>query len=139
MRTIIIAALLIVPALCLGQTVENAAVRSSAAYAELIVRKTEVQADLEAVAADYTEANPKLLDLRFELSALERSLVRILATKPSETAKLTLAIGKLLVKKAALETEQARLIRSYGPEHPEVKRAKRRVEIFENAILELTK
>lgn len=139
MRTIIIAALLIVPALCLGQTGENAAVRSSAAYAELIVRKTEVQADLEAVAADYTEANPKLLDLRFELSALERSLVRILATKPSETAKLTLAIGKLLVKKAALETEQARLIRSYGPEHPEVKRAKRRVEIFENAILELTK
>ena len=139
MRSIIIAALLIFPAFCLGQAGDNTAIRSSAAYAEVLVRKTEVQADLEAVSADYTEANPKLLDLRFELSALERSTARILATKPSEAAKLTLGVGKLFVKKASLETEQARLLRSYGLEDPEVKRAKRRVEIFENAINELIK
>ena len=114
-------------------------IRASAAYSEILLRKTELQADLEALSADYTEANPKITDLRFEISALDRSLEKIFGVKPTETGKLTLALGRLIVRKAALETELSRLMRSYNKDHPEVKRAKRRVEIFDAAIKEVLK
>lgn len=142
MRTItpiIVAVFLLMAAsVASAQTDDNAGpIKSSAAYAEVLLRKTELQADLESVLADYTEANPKMLDLRFELAALNKSLERIYAVKPSETGKLTLALGKLLVKKAALETDLNRLQRSYAKDNVEVKRAKRKVEVFETSINEV--
>jgi uncharacterized protein involved in exopolysaccharide biosynthesis len=126
--------------LCLSQqepSSETGPIRSSPAYSEILLRKTELQADLEALSADYTEANPKIVDLRFELGALDKSLEKIFGVKPTETGKLTLALGKLIVRKAALETELSRLTRNYSQDHPEVKRAKRRVEIFDAAIKEV--
>ena len=68
---------------------------------------------------------------------LEKSAARILAVKAADAGKLTLALGKLLVRQAALETDLARLSRTFGNDHTEVKRAKRRVEIFENSIKEI--
>lgn len=112
-------------------------IKSSPAYAEVLLRKTELQADLESLLADYTESNPKIVDLRFELAVINRSLDRVYAVKATETGKLTLALGKLIVKKAALETDLARLQRSYSKDHQEVKRAKRKVEIFEAAVSEV--
>lgn len=138
LRPVILVALVILPLYCFGQkAAEVGPVRSSAAYAEVLLRRTELQADLEAVMADYTEQNPRVLDLKYEISLLDKSMERLFASKPAETGKLTLALGKLLVKKASLETELSRLSRSYSKDHPDVKRAKRRVEIFENAIGEV--
>ncbi len=136
---ILLAGLFIIPAIGFGQQPSSdvGSIRSSAAYSEILLRKTEILADIEAFSADYTEANPRLLDLRFELSALDRSLEKVFGVKSAETGKLTLALGKLIVRKAALETELARLTRSYKADHPEVKRAKRRVEIFDSAIKEV--
>lgn len=140
-RLTLVAASVAFPALVSAQ---NAAVieaagpiRSSAAYAEVLLRKTDVLAELEAFSADYTEANPKIIDLRFELSALDKSLEKIFGVKPSETGKLTQALGKLIVRRSALETDLARLSRSYNKDHPEVKRARRKVEIFDAAIREV--
>ncbi len=118
---------------------EAGPIRSSPAYAEILLRKTELQADLEAFLADYTEANPKILDLRAELASLDRSLEKVFGVKPSETGKLTTALGKLILKKAVLETDLTRLMRSYNKDHPDVKRAKRKVEIFDSAIHEILK
>ena len=114
-------------------------IRSSAAYSEVLLRKTHLQADLEAFLADYTEANPKILDLRAELTAINKSIERIFTVKPSETGKLTLALGRLIVEQATLQTDLARLQRTYSNDHAEVKRAKRKVEIFEAAINEILK
>jgi len=114
-------------------------IRSSAAYSEVLLRKTQLQADLEAFLADYTEQNPKVLDIRAELVSINRSMEKIFAVKPAETGKLTVALGKLIVNQAAAETELARLQRTYNNDHPQVKRAKRRVEIFENAVNEILK
>jgi Skp family chaperone for outer membrane proteins len=114
-------------------------IKSSPAYSEVLLRKTQLQADLEAFLADYTEQNPKILDIRAELTAINKSMERIFAVKPSETGKLTLALGKLIVQQAAAETDLARLLRSYNNDHPQVKRARRRVEIFDNAIAEILK
>src|SRR5258707_15129061 len=58
-------------------------IRSSAAYSEILLRKTELKADLEALSADYTEANPKIVDLRFEIAALDRSLEKVFGVKPT--------------------------------------------------------
>lgn len=132
-----VAAIFVFPVVALCQGGDPGPIRSSAAYAEVLLRKTELVADLEAFLENYTEANPRVLDTRFELAALERSLASIFAVKPTETGKLTLALGKLIVKRAALETEANRLARSYNQDHPELKRAKRRVEIFDNAIKEI--
>ena len=118
---------------------EAGPIKSSPAFAEVLLRKTELAADLDAVSEQYTEQNPRILDLRFEIAALDRSLEKIYGVKPSETGKLTLALGRLIVKKAELETNLNRLSRSYNKDHQEVKRAKRRVEIFENSINEILK
>lgn len=116
---------------------EAGPIRSSAAYAEVILRKTELQAELEAVLPDYTDTNPKILDLRFELSALNKAIEKVYGVKPSDTGKLTLALGKLLIKRASLETDLARLLRTYTNEHNSVKRVRRQVEIYDAAIKEI--
>lgn len=140
LRILILGFLLALPTFCFSQNSATAApgpIISSAAYAEVLLRKTEVQADIESFLADYTEANPKILDLRYELGALDRSAAKILGVKAADAGKLTLALGKLLVRQAALETDLARLSRSYNKDHQEVKRAKKRVEYFDNAIKEI--
>jgi len=116
---------------------EPGPIRSSPAYAEILLRKTELQADLEALTPDYTEESNKIIDLRSEIASLDKSLERVFSIRPSETDKLTLALGKLIVQKAVLETELARLLRSYNKDHKDVKRAARRVEIFDAAIREI--
>lgn len=112
-------------------------IRSSLAYAEVLLRKTELLAEIEAYLADYTEENPKVIDTRFELSILAKDIDRIYAVRPSETGKLTQALGKLIVRRAALEVDVSRLLRSYNKDHPNVKRAKQRVKVFESAIKEI--
>lgn len=112
-------------------------IRSSPAFAEILLRKTELQAELEALLPDYTDANTKIVDLRFEIAALDKSLEKIFGIRPTETDKLTLALGKLIVQKASLDTDLARLKRSYNKDHKEVKRAARRVEIYDAAIKEI--
>jgi len=114
-------------------------IKSSPAYAEILLRKTELIADIEAYGADYTEASAKMIELRTELASLDRSLEKVFAVKPSETNRLTQALGKLIVRKAALDADLNRLLRTYSKEHPEAKRAQRRVDRFEAAIAEILK
>ncbi len=135
-RIIIFFAALIFPALCCAQQ-DAPAIRSSPAYAEVLLRKTELQADLEAYSVDYTETNPKLLDLRFELSTIDKEIGRLFAVPPGEASKLSVALGKLMVRKAAMAMELNRLNRTYNKDHPDVKRAAKRLDIFEAAIKEI--
>ncbi|MEO6050631.1 MAG: hypothetical protein ABIP78_04785 [Pyrinomonadaceae bacterium] len=140
LRFLSLAMFLTIPVFCFGQQApanDAGPIRSSAAYSEVLLRRTEIQADLEALSADYTEENPKLIDLRFELNSLDKSLEKVFGVKASDTGKLTLALGKLIVRRAALETDVVRLMRTYNKDHPDAKRAKRRVEIFDAAIKEI--
>ena len=120
-----------------SQTGDVGPIRSSAAYAEVLLRRTQLQADLEAFSADYTEANPKIIDLRNELAALTKSGEKMYNVKPTETGKLTLALGKLIVEQARLQADLGRLLRSYSNDNTEVKRARRKAEIFESAVNEI--
>jgi hypothetical protein len=109
----------------------------SPAYAELLLRKTELQSQLESLVLEYTEEFPKVKELRFVLGLLDRDVARIAKVKPADSGKLTLALGKLMIRRIELETDMWNLQRSYKDEHPDVKRARRKVEIYETAISEI--
>lgn len=117
--------------------VDNQAVRSSPAFAEVILRRAELEADLESLLMEFTEEYPKVQAERYTLSQVQKQIDRLLATKPAEASKLTLALGKLLVKKAELDTDLWSLQQGLADGHPDVKRAKRKVEIFDKAIKEI--
>ena len=112
-------------------------IRSSSAFAEVSLRKVELEAEIESYLADYTEQNPKVIDARNELRFLVGDLDRIFAVRPTEVARLTEALGKMIVRRAALEADVERLMRAYSKDHPNVKRAKRKAVIFEASIREI--
>ncbi|MGI8641888.1 MAG: hypothetical protein ACR2MG_18315 [Pyrinomonadaceae bacterium] len=113
------------------------AIKSSPAFAEILLRKTERTAELEELLIEYTEEFPKVKQLRFELNLLNKEMDRILAVNPSDASKLTLALGKLMLRKIEFEIEYANLQKQYNDDRPDVKQAKRKVEIFEAAIIEI--
>lgn len=112
-------------------------VKATPAYAELLLEKTELESEIESLSIEYTDEFPKIKEARFKLAALQKEMDRMLAVKPADTGKLTVALGKLLTKKLDVETELWALRIKYNEEHPEVKRGKRKLEIFEAAIKEI--
>jgi hypothetical protein len=112
-------------------------VKSSPAYAELLLQKTELESTLESLLVDYTEEYPKIKNLRAELRLLQIEMDRLLAVKPEDSSRLTLALGKLMLRKIELETELETLRAQYKDDHPDVKKAKRKVEVFESAIKDI--
>jgi hypothetical protein len=113
------------------------AIRSSAAYAEVLVIRTDLEANLESLRADYTEEFPKVREIRIQLDLIKKETDRLFATKSSDTSRLTQALGKLMVRKVELESDLLSLQQQYKDGHPDVVKAKRKVEIYENAIKEI--
>lgn len=112
-------------------------VQASPAYAEVLLRRVELQAELEALSSEYTDEHPKVAETRTALEAIDRERVRLLAVKPTDAGRLSLALGKLMVKKADTEVEVWALRKNLQDAHPDVKRAKRKSEIYEAAIREI--
>lgn len=112
-------------------------IRSSPAYAEVLLRKTELAAEIESLLLEFTEEYPKVKASRFSLAQLQKQADVLLAIKPADAGKLTLALGKLMVRKTELETDLWALQENLADGHPDVKRAKRKVEIYEKAIREI--
>jgi len=116
---------------------QSSMVRSSAAFAEVVLRQTELESDIEELSTEYTEEYPKLKASRFELSALQIEFKKLFLVKANETSKLTVALGKIIVRKVALETDLWELRQKYADDHPDVKRAQRKLAVFEKAIKEV--
>ena len=110
-------------------------VKSTPAYAELLLRKVELESEIESLLESYTEEFPKVRSAKYELELTKKDLIRLL--NENDSSKLTLALGKLLVRKNQLETEFWTLQNQYNKEHPEVKRAQRKVLSFQNAVKEI--
>lgn len=109
-------------------------IKTTPAYAEIVLRRAELESEIESLLIGYTEEFPKVREIRREMEVLKTEFSRLSAVKPAEIAKLSAALGKLLVRKAALETDWWSLRQKYDDNHADVKRAKRRVEIYETAI-----
>ncbi len=118
-------------------SVNNQAAKFSPAYAEILLQKTELQSQLEDLLVGYTDDFPKVKELRFQLGLFQKQTDKILAVNSADAGKLTVALGKLIVRKVELETELWNLRAQYNDDFPEVKRAKRKVEVFDRAIAEI--
>ncbi len=112
-------------------------VTSSPAYAELLLRRTEVESELEAMVLEYTDEFPAVIGLKQQLHFIQKEIGLISKVKPADAGRLTLALGQLMVKRAELETSHWKLLSDYKEEHPDVRRAKRRIEIYDKAIKEI--
>lgn len=142
--TVIALILLAVPTFLLAQAQPKATpasttseFKASPAYAELRLRKAELESELEAMLLEYTEEFPKIKEIRISLGLLAKESERLQAAGSRGTQRLTLALGKLMVRKVELETDLQRLLENLQPAHPDSKRAKRKVEIYESAIKEI--
>ena len=110
-------------------------IKSTPAYAEIVLRRAELESELESFLVGYTEEFPKVKEIRYEMETLKKEFSRLSGLiKPAEMSKLSPALGKLLVRKATLETDLWSLRLKYADDHTDVKRAKRRVEIYETAV-----
>ncbi len=112
----------------------SATVRSSPAYAEVLLRRTELEADLEDLLVAYTLEFPKVKEIQFQLGLIKTEMERLFAVKNAESQKLTPALGKLIIRKIELQTVLWNLQNQYKEDHPEVKKAQRKVLVFESAI-----
>jgi hypothetical protein len=113
-----------------------AAFSSSPAFAEVKLRETEIEAELESLLMDYTEDYPKIKELRFALTALRAEMDRIRKAS-SNASRMTTALGKLVVRKIDTLVDLWKLEQTLADAHPDVKRAKKKVEIYEKAIKEI--
>jgi len=111
--------------------------RTTPAFAEIVLKETEMQSELEALLLDYTDDFPKVKELRFGIGLAQKNKLVLLAVKPADAPRLTLALGKLIVRKVEIEIDLWKLQQNYADGHPDVKRAKKKVEIFEKAIKEI--
>ena len=116
---------------------DTQAIRSSPAYAELLLHRTELESTLESLLVDYNEGYPKVKELRTELTLLNAEIMRLMVVKPADAGKLTLALGRLMLRKVELEAELNGLRAQYKDDHPDVRKLKRKIDVFESAIREI--
>jgi uncharacterized protein involved in exopolysaccharide biosynthesis len=123
--------------MCQTSVPSPAHVRTSPAYAELLLQKTELESTLESLLVDYNEGHPKIKGLRTELTLLNAEILRLSVVKPADAGRLTSALGRLMLRKVELEVQFEAMRAQYKDEHPEVKKLKRKIEIYESAIREI--
>lgn len=118
-------------------TPTSRAIKSSPAYAVLVLHRTTLRAELEEMLTAYTEDFPKVVDARFEIDLVNYELSRLLDTKVTDSCKLSDSLGQLILKKTEVEMQLWNLKKKYKEEHPDVQRANKKLEIYEKAILEI--
>lgn len=111
--------------------------KATAAYAELRLKKAELEAELESLLVEYTDAFPKVKEIRTSLGLIQKESDRLQGAAGRDPSRLTLALGRLMVRKVELEADLIKLLENLQPAHPDAKRASRKVEIFEAAIRDI--
>ncbi len=111
--------------------------KSTAAYAEIALKRADAEAELESLLVEYTAEFPKVRELKYSLTRIDLEVARLRAIKPAERERATSALGKLMIRKVDAELDLWKLSQDYADAHPEVKRAKKKVEIYEKAIKEI--
>ena len=112
-------------------------IRSTPAFAEIILRKTELDANVEEMLVSYKEDFPRVKKARYEIGLLQAELRNFARTPDIEAGKLTLALGKLIVRRAELATNYWVLSNRYSDAHPDAKKAFRKLEIYDKAVKEI--
>ena len=112
-------------------------VKTTPAYAELIMKRTEVAAELEVLLPDYTEESPEVREKRLSLQILDAAIKRLDTVTLEQYLALTPAVGKMLARKLEAEAELKILSEIYTDEHPAVKKSKIRFRVFDAELKKL--
>ena len=118
-------------------TPASKAIKSSPAYSALVLQRTVIRAELEEMLITYTEDFPKVKDARHEIDLINFELTRLLETKVTDSCKLSDSLGKLMLKKTEVEMGLFNLKKKYKDDHPDVLRAKRKLDIYDKAVAEI--
>jgi hypothetical protein len=113
------------------------AVKSSPGYAEVLLRKTELEAEVESLRVDHTDEFPRIREARTELEILRSEMDRLLGIKAADAEKLSAALGRLILAKIVHQAKLRQLRDQFSDDHPMVRRQRRTVEIYEAAIKEI--
>jgi len=111
--------------------------KATAAYAEVALKRADVEAELESLLVEYTDEFPKVKELKYTLTRIDAEGGRLSGIKPADRDRATAALGKLMVRKVEAEIELWKVQQDYADNHPDVRRAKKKVEIYEKAIKEI--
>lgn len=112
-------------------------IKATPAYAEVLLKETEIKAELESLLIDYTDEFPKVKELRHALTLVARDKATFSKLKATDTEKLGLSLGKMIVRRIEAEMDLWRVSQTYADNHPDVRRAKKKVEVFDQAIKEI--
>jgi beta-lactamase regulating signal transducer with metallopeptidase domain len=113
--------------------------RLSQAYAELILRKAELEAKLSQLRESQTGTSPDVVMAREKLEALSREMDRMAAIKAEQLQRLSTAYGQLIWRKAMLEAEIRSLLRRVTSEHPDVQFKRAELEALKRELDKLLK
>ncbi len=114
--------------------VASKTLRGSGAYADILLKRANLESKYAEMIEFYTDKYPGVKETQYELKAINRELAKLNQTPPEDGAKLTSALGKLIVRMVELETDYWAKSQRYGDEHPDVRRAKLQYESFKHAI-----
>jgi hypothetical protein len=109
-------------------------IKSSAAFIELTLHKANIEADLLDMLTEYTDEYPKVKELKLEIQFVQAELVSLQELNVAVLPRLTESFAKLLLQKIKMQVDLAQLRAIHKDDHPDVKRAMRRVDIYEKAI-----
>ncbi len=118
-------------------TPTSKAIKSSPAYSALVLQRTMIKAELAEMLVLYTEDFPKVVDSRHEIDLINFELNRLLDTKITDSCRLSDSLGKLMLKKTEIEMQLWVLKKKYNDDHPQVMRTKRKLDVYEKAIVEI--
>lgn len=96
--------------------------KSTAAYAELVLRKVALQADMEGSLATMARDNPAVTAKQSEIDAVAAELDQLCKVPRGKQVYLNENYAKLLLHKVELAGRLKSLLVRYTAEHPEVKR-----------------
>ena len=79
--------------------------KATAAYAEVALKRADVEAELESFLVEYTDEFPRVKELKYALTRIDVEGLRLGSMKPGDRDRATTALGKLMVRKVEAEIE----------------------------------
>lgn len=116
---------------------EVSKVADTGAYAEVFAARVEAEAELKVLTTDLTEETAQVREKKLERDLLDREVRWLTALPSTSHEKMTTALGRLLVRKTQAEVSLKMLSANYAESFPSVKKARTRIEVYNNEIQKL--
>ncbi len=107
------------------------------AYAEVYAARVEAEADLKVLATDLTEETVRVREKKLERDLLAREIRWLEALPSTSHDKMTMALGRLLVRKTQAEVNLKMLSENYADGFPAVKKARAKIDVYNGEIQKL--